>query len=345
MDDSMPTSLRLVETKPVRIGVVGCGVVADYGHLPTIHSLGETELVGVVDPDTERRSVQMEKYGVPGFESFETMLSEIEMDAVSLPVHPVLKLEMIRMAAASGLHAFCEKPLTETVEDAEEVVRVMKEAGLFVGVSFGYRGKQVIQRMMELLREGAIGRLRAIHIVNLWDYHGLRSIPKSGNRRRRSLENLGTLDCGVHHLDLARWFAGSEYSTLHAVGTSVEKENKIPDHIMFQARMENGVIVSINESGVWGHTAAERPLYEMSYHLLGENGFMTDHGGQLSIVSGEKQWTEKLGEDKAWEDCYRQFVQVITGEKITDRFLADGNDALVNMKVAAEILRQCKLSD
>ncbi|MDP7132272.1 MAG: Gfo/Idh/MocA family oxidoreductase [Planctomycetota bacterium] len=340
-NSAMPDDLHFVERKPVRIGVVGCGVVADYGHLPTIHSLAETELVGVADPDAERLSVQVEKYGVPGFESFEAMLGAVEMDAVALPVHPCLKLELIRVAAANGLHAFCEKPLTETVDEAEELVRMMDEAGLFVGVSFGYRGKQVVQRMMALLQDGAIGRLRAVHIVNLWDYHGLRSIKKSGNRRRRSLENLGTLDCGVHHLDLARWFADSEYSTLHAVGTSVEADNKMPDHIVFQARMENGVLVSINESGVWGHTAAERPPYEMSYHLLGENGFMTDRQGELSIVSGEKQWTEKLAEDKAWEDCYRQFVQVICGEEIPNRFLADGNDALINMQVAEEILRQC----
>ena len=80
-NSAMPDDLHFVERKPVRIGVVGCGVVADYGHLPTIHSLAETELVGVADPDAERLSVQVEKYGVPGFESFEAMLGAVEMDA------------------------------------------------------------------------------------------------------------------------------------------------------------------------------------------------------------------------------------------------------------------------
>jgi len=333
--------MKTVKRRPIRMGVVGCGVVADYGHIPTIHHLPETELVGFADPNPERLQAQVEKYGLPGFRSFEEMLEAVELDAVALPVHPNVKLELIRVAAANGLHAFCEKPLTDTVEEAEELIRLMDDADLFVGVSFVYRGKQVILRMMELLREGAIGELRAIHIVNLWDYHGLRSIAQRGDRRKRALENLGTLDCGVHHLDLARWMAGSEYEEIQAVGAIVESENKHPDHILFQARMANGVLVSIGESGVWGYTAGDRPPYEMSYHLLGENGLMTARGAELHVVSGERQWSEDVSDEKTWEECYRQFVKIISGEEVPDRFLADGHDALVNMKIAREVLAQC----
>jgi len=335
--------MKTVTRGPIRVGVVGCGVVADYGHIPTIHRLPETELMAFADPDPERLQAQVDKYGLPGFRSLEEMLGAVELDAVALPVHPDTKLELIRVAAANGLHAFCEKPLTDTVEEAEELIRLMDAAGLFVGVSFVYRGKQVILRMMELLREGAIGKLRAVHIVNLWDYHGLRSIAQRGNRRRRALENLGTLDCGVHHLDLARWMSGGEYGEIQALGGTVEKGNKHPDHILFQARMSNGVLVSIGESGVWGYTAADRPPYEMSYHLLGDDGLMTTRGGELHIVSGERQWSEEASEEKAWEGCYRQFVKIISGEDVPDRFLADGHDALVNMKIAREVLEQCSV--
>ena len=334
--------MKTVERKPVRIGVVGCGVVADYGHIPTIHSLPETELVGFADPDAGRLEAQVTKYGLPGFASFAEMLAAVEMDAVALPVHPNVKLELVRLAAEHGLHAFCEKPLTDTVEEAEELVRLMDDAGLFVGVSFVYRGEQIVQRMVELLNSSVIGPLRAVHLVNLWDYHGLRDYEHRGNRRRRALQNLGTLDCGVHHLDLARWLSGGEYADLRAIGTIVEPENTMADHILIQAKMDNGVLVSISESGVWGYTAEERPPYEMSYHVLGEYGLMTARGGELHIVAGKRQWSEQLSHAKAWEDSYRQFAQIITAQPVPGRFLADGHDALVNMKIAQEVLSQCE---
>ena len=66
-------SLKLVKKAPVRMGVVGCGVVADYGHIPAINRCKEARLVGFADPDKARCEAQSKKYGAPCFESFEEM--------------------------------------------------------------------------------------------------------------------------------------------------------------------------------------------------------------------------------------------------------------------------------
>ncbi len=342
--------LRTVPHRPVRVGVVGCGVVAGYGHIPAINRCEEAELAGFVDPNPERRQAEADKYGKPCFASFEEMAAAVDLDAVSIPTQPNIKLDMIRIAAAHGLHAFCEKPLTDTVAQAEELMKLMDGAGLFVGMAFVYRGKKTVQRMMQLVREGAIGTLRAVHIENMWDYHGLRDAADRGNRRHRALQNLGTLDCGVHDLDLARYMSGGEYTTVHAVGTIVENANEYPDHIVMNARMSNGVIVSVEESAVWGYTAADRPIYPQSYRMVGEDGVLSVGFGDwnkshqaatLYVVSGKKQWTEQVSADKAWDDTYRQFFQTILGEPDGHRFVADGHDALVNMRVARDVVAQC----
>ncbi|MFW6286466.1 MAG: Gfo/Idh/MocA family protein [Candidatus Sumerlaeota bacterium] len=342
--------MKIVEHQPVRVGVVGCGVVAGYGHIPAIHRLDNAELVAFADPSPEARKREGEKYGLPAFESFEEMVKNVELDAVTIATQPDVKLDMIRIAAANGLHAFCEKPLTDNAEQAEELVRLMDEAGLFVSVAFVYRGKEVIQRMMQLVREGAIGKLRAVMIENFWDYHGLRDQALRGNRRRRALQNLGTLDCGVHDLDLARYMSGSDYADFHAVGAIVEKANIFPDHLLINGRMENGVIFSVEESAVWGYTAKDRPWYEQSYRMVGENGVLSagsgdpaqfPNGTPLRVVSGEKQWIETLTSGKAWDETYRQFYETISGRKPEHAFVADGHDALKNMLVAREAMRQC----
>jgi len=344
--------LKTVAGPTVRMGIVGCGVVSDYGHIPAIHRAEEAELVAFADPNKERREAQAERYGLPCFAGFAEMAEAVEMDAVSIPTQPDVKLDMIRIAAANGLHAFCEKPLSDTVEDAEEICRLMDEAGLFVGMAFVYRGKQVVQRMVELLREGAIGKLRAVRIVNLWDYHGLRDEATRGDRRRRALRNMGTLDCGVHHYDLARYFSGGEFAEVHSVGTIIEDANVYPDHIMTNARMDNGVLVSIEESAVWGYTAAERPRGEHAYSLIGENGVLHvgtsslgPESSRLYVVAGKKQWMEDGQAAKAWDTTYGQFFQIILGREMNNRFIADAHDALANMRIAREVIAQCQAGD
>jgi predicted dehydrogenase len=340
--------LNTVVNAPVRVGVVGCGVVAGYGHIPAIHAQADAKLVAFADPDEARRQEQGTKYGLPSFASFEEMIANVELDAVAIPTQPAIKLDMVRIAAANGLHAFCEKPLTDTVEQAAELMRLMDEAGLLVGMAFIYRGKPVVQRMMELLREGAIGELRAVHIENLWDYHGLRDAAVRGERRRRALKNLGTLDCGVHDLDMVRYMTGADYESIAADGIIVEEENEFPDHIVMHARMTNGVLATVEESAVWGHTAAETPRYCQSYRMLGEKGYLHAavqfyaHDATLRVVSGEKQWEETQSSAKAWEQTYRQFFDMILGREVDHRFVADGHDGLANMKVAREVIAQCR---
>jgi len=344
-----PLSLKTVMHAPVRVGVVGCGVVADYGHIPAVARAAGAELAAFADPSRERREAQARKYGKPCFASFEEMIAAVPLDAVTIATQPDIKLDMIRIAAAHGLHAFCEKPLTDSLEQAGALVNLMDRAGLFVGVAFVYRGKQIVQRMMELLHAGAIGRLRAVHIENFWDYHGLRDQALRGNRRHRALQNLGTLDCGVHDLDLARYMAGAEFQDLHAIGAVVEQANTYPDHIMLHARMTNGVLVAVQESGVWGYTAKDRPHYKQGYHMLGDNGVLSADsdfataGDEhiLRVVSGERQWEERLSTEKAWDETYGQFFQIIRGEDVPHRFIADGHDALINMRVARDVIAQC----
>lgn len=344
----MSTELKTVKNAPVRVGVVGCGVVAGYGHIPAIDRSPLTKLAAFADPARERREEQAKKYGLPCFESFEEMAASVELDAVTIATQPKQKLDMIRIAAGRGLHAFCEKPLTDTVEQAEELVGLMDEAGLFVGVAFVYRGKKVVQRMMELLREGAIGELRVVRTQNLWDYHGLRDEELRAGRRRRALRNMGTLDCGVHHLDLVRYMSGGEYGEVSAVGTIVEKENVCPDHIIVHARMTNGVLACVEESAVWGYTAAERPKYYQSYSMIGEKGLLTTASSDLEgtpdlyVVSGPKQWTEQVSKAKAWDETYDQFFRIVLGRDVPGRFIADGHDALACMKVALDVIGQCR---
>ncbi|MCC6580221.1 MAG: Gfo/Idh/MocA family oxidoreductase [Phycisphaeraceae bacterium] len=345
-------AIKLVRHRPVRVGVVGCGVVAEYGHIPAIHGDNLAEIVGFADPDAARRDAMASKYGKPAFAGLEEMIAGVPMDVVTLATPPSARPELIRLAASHGLHAFCEKPLADTLEQSREMVRRMDDAGLMIGMAFVYRGRADVQRMMELVREGAIGTLRAVHLENMWDYHGYRGEawgPAYVGRRRRALRNLGTLDCGIHHLDLARYLTGSDFGDIAAIGAIVEKDNVFPDHLIVHSRMTGGVLVAIEESAVWGHTAADKPPYQQSYRMVGDQGALhaapsgdDPHTATLHVVSGARQWQEILHADKAWDGVYRQFFQTLLGDPIEHLILADGHDGLAAMAAADAILRSCQ---
>ena len=186
-----------------------------------------------------------------------------------------------------------------------------------------------------------------IRTENLWDYHGLRDQAARGERRHRALRNLGTLDCGVHHYDLVRYMAGADFASIDAVGTIVEAANVYPDHIIAHGRMTNGVLVYLEESGVWGYTAKDRPRYVHGYHMVGENGLLSSTAqgvasgdADLYVVSGGEQWTERVASEKAWHACYEQFFGIVLGREVPGRFLADGHDALANMRVCRDVIEQ-----
>jgi predicted dehydrogenase len=82
--------------------------------------------------------------------------------------------EISKTALEAGLHVVCEKPLTFTIEQAEEIAQLSKDNGLIVGVTYGYSGYQTIEEARALVASGILGEIR---LVNLQFAHGHHSAP------------------------------------------------------------------------------------------------------------------------------------------------------------------------
>ncbi len=107
------------------------------------------------------------------------------------------------------------------------------------------------------------------------------------------------------------------------------------------------VIVQRDEGRCW------EAIWEIpAYSLIGENGVLHvgtsslgPESSRLYVVSGEKQWMEDGQAAKAWDTTYGQFFQIILGREMKNRFIADGHDALANMRIAREVIAQCQAGD
>ena len=299
-----------------KIGLMGCGVVADYGHLPAILTTDGLELAALYDPDPQALARLHAR--VPTAQVF----TEAEpfytcgLDAVSITSPVPVHLANVSGAARHGLHVLCEKPLAMTDAEIEEMIAVMKQAGRMLATGFCYRFSPVAQRIKQILTEGWIGELRAMRLIYLWDLHGKWSYDASGNRfespRRigRFLEGGPMVDCGAHQIDLARWWTGSEIKRSVAAGAWVE-EHDAPGHVWLHLDHASGCHTMVEMSFSYSHTATE-PADIFRYELIGTDGLIrydrdgwrfevrNSHGTTVLPGASEKSFG---GMYAAWRDA------------------------------------------
>ena len=103
----------------LRAAVIGVGYLGNF-HAQKYLALANVDLVGIVDTNTTRRATIGAKYGVPGYADYRDILDKV--DLVSIVVPPDKHFEVAEACLAAGIHVLLEKPVTETVADAEILI-------------------------------------------------------------------------------------------------------------------------------------------------------------------------------------------------------------------------------
>ncbi len=107
---------------PFRVLVAGCGNMG-ASHARAYHKMPEFEIVGLVSRGPESRAkLSQELGGLPEFADFYEALKATKPDVVSINTYPETHAPYARAAIEAGCHVFCEKPLAETVAEAQSIV-------------------------------------------------------------------------------------------------------------------------------------------------------------------------------------------------------------------------------
>ena len=117
--------------KKLKCAVVGVGYLGKF-HAEKYASLENAELVGVVDINKEQLSTVSQKLKVPGFTDYRQLIGKV--DAVSIVVPTVLHYEVAKFFLQKGVHVLVEKPMTITLEEADELIAVAKENNVLLQV-------------------------------------------------------------------------------------------------------------------------------------------------------------------------------------------------------------------
>ncbi|GAB3160222.1 Gfo/Idh/MocA family oxidoreductase [Amycolatopsis stemonae] len=187
----------------LRWGLLAAGTIAAHFAAGVDESKHGT-LTAVAARNADRARDFATRFEIPkAYGRYEDLLADPDVDAVYVSTPHALHKEWAIAAAEAGKHVLCEKPLTVTAADAEEVITAARKNDVFLMEAFMYRLHPQTRRLAELIASGAIGEVRAVDTTFSFD-----DAPEETARLGdRALGGGGILDVGCYCTSLARLVA------------------------------------------------------------------------------------------------------------------------------------------
>lgn len=237
----------------LRVGVIGVGKMGRLHARAYDHFNHLCNFTGIYDPDAEAAGAVARQYEVTAFSSVSELLANV--DAVTIAAPTESHFELTQMALERGVHVLVEKPVCRTVEEAEQLQRLVEESDCTVQVGHIERFNPAVQELAKLLKDQ---KVIAIEVRRTAPY----------DPRVKDLDVIQ--DMMVHDIDIVRYLTGVEVRELSAFGRRV-KSDVFVDHAVATASLENDVIVTFTASRVTEQKArtmkvtCEGAFIEMDY--------------------------------------------------------------------------------
>ena len=320
----------------IRIGVIGCGEVARFGHLPAITGNSDFVVVGLYDPDERNLVSTAQNFRLEPFDNLESLYKQ-GLDAVLIASPAPTHRENVLIAALNGVHVLCEKPIANDSAEGREMADAMDRTGKIFTVGFCYRFSRVTAQIKEWIDAGVIGKVRASRLTYIWNLHGRyeehEGFWRESNRWKGRMQEGGPMvDCGVHAIDLARYWLDSEAVTVSGHGAWIA-DYEAPDHVWLHMDHANGAHTMVEMSFTYGHTVKD-PIDHFSYHLIGEGGVIRyDRDGYvLEAKTGSGTLRVPGASEKNFEGMYAAFANAIKTGNASQ--LPTANDGIIATELA-----------
>ena len=199
---------------------IGVGLVG-YKFMGRAHSNAYRQVASFfdVDPRPVMRAIcgrdeaavshVADQFGWQGYETdYNKLVTRDDIGLVDVSTPGYLHKDVVLAALAAGKHVLCEKPLANTLEEAQEMLTAAKKAGTINMVNFNYRRVPAVQFARKLIEDGALGEIRHWRAVYLQDWLNNPKAPLAW-RLKKELAGSGALgDIGAHILDLSLFLVG-----------------------------------------------------------------------------------------------------------------------------------------
>ncbi|MEM9048004.1 MAG: Gfo/Idh/MocA family oxidoreductase [Pseudomonadota bacterium] len=266
-------------------GLVGGGEGSQIG---PAHRLGAQAdghfrfAAGALDADPEKGRAYAQSLGVApdrAYGDWRAMLAgeqarEDRIDLVTVATPNATHFEIAKAFLDAGFHVLCEKPMTMTVEEGEEIVRLARAVGRICAVNYCYSAYPMVRQMRAMIAAGEIGRIRLV-VANFSHGHHADAAEADNPRVRWRYDPAQAgvsgqmADCGIHALHLASFVTGDEVTRLSADFASLVPGRALEDDAMVNFRMAGGTV-----GRLWTSTVAIGRQHGLDIQIFGETGGM-----------------------------------------------------------------------
>lgn len=326
----------------VRVGVIGCGKIAERASLPNLVNYKEkakvVALCDIVESKAGDLKDKFELSGVDIVKDWKRLVARKDIDVVFVDTPNYLHEEMTIGACRNKKHVLVEKPITITVKAADNMIKAAESHGVYLMVEQTQRFDPVHKAAKKVLDSGILGKIHNIrgrigHAgPEYWSEgkgHWFYDKKKSGGG--------AIIDIGVHITDLIRWFAGKKITEVFATIRNIEKPVKIDD---------NATVLFIFEDGTKGEIECSwttRP-YEVLTFAYGTKGkMMTAIGAEkpIKVVMADirkgkdpnhtlEEIYPEMGAGAPWENAVHYFIDCVMKK---ERPFVSGEEGRETMRV------------
>ena len=248
----------------IKVGIIGCGKIAQVRHIPEYAANPHAEVYGFYDINLARAEELAKKYGGKAYESYEALLADPAIEAVSVCAANHAHAEISIAALKAGKHVLCEKPMAVTLAECEAMVAAAEEAGKYLMIGQNQRLAKAHSKAKELIEQGAIGKVLTFRTIFGHGGPETWSIDPGSNVWffDKTKAAMGAMaDLGIHKTDMIQYVLGSKIVKTQAVLTTLDKKDAtgsligVDDNAICIYQMENGIIGTMTAS--WTYYAAE----------------------------------------------------------------------------------------
>jgi len=231
------------------------------------------------------------------------------LDLVTVATPNSTHFEITKAFLEADFNVLCEKPMTMTVEEGEEIVRVAARMGRVCAVNYCYSAYPMIRQARAMVRAGDIGKVRLVVANFSHGHHGDAADANNPRVRWRYDPAMAGVsgqfaDCGIHALHMASFICDDEVETLSADFASTIASRVLEDDAMVNFRMSRGTV-----GRLWTSSVAIGRQHGFDVQVFGESGglrWASEQPNQLvyTPLGGRTQIMEK-GEGGLYEDARR----------------------------------------
>ena len=255
----------MANDKIVRVGIIGCGGIANGKHMPSLKQLPNVQMVAFCDLIVERAEKAKQQYGTPDanvYEDYKELLKDETIDVVHVCTpnrsHSFITVD----ALDAGKHVMCEKPMAINSAEAKKMLDAQKRSGKKLTIGYQSRQRADSKYLKQEALDGTFGDIYYAKATAL----RRRAVPTWGVFLNEYEQGGGPLiDIGTHALDLTLWIMDN-YKPKYCVGTTYHMLNK-----------------DTNQGNAWGRWDPEKFTVEDSAF-----GFIVMENGATIVL--ESSW-------------------------------------------------------